>query len=101
MKAMRIGWIIAAGIMPLPALAGAGESPASCWAPDRAAGIFDWQQAPSLACRDGITVDGTAIAAPDATPASLTVVPVQAQAETPSASFSFSGQAYFGIATTF
>ncbi|MEJ1993018.1 MAG: hypothetical protein P8X50_15375 [Maritimibacter sp.] len=89
--------IILALALTLPALPGRAEDTPACWQPGMAPSLFDWQQTPSLACRDG------ALAGAPVTLTKDHPRPNQSADNTPpdpAPLFEFGGSVYFGVAMT-
>ena len=78
----------------------AGDTTA-CWTYGTPTGVFDWQQSPSLACRAGRTVDGSALAAPASALAGASPGTATAAKNAAKTTITFSGAAYVGVAATF
>lgn len=88
--------ILLAGLA-MPALA---ETPLACWEPGVSTGVFDWQAAPSVACRNASAAQ---LALPQAPlpPARGTDAMVMSSKGDSETRFTFSGEVYVGVAYLF
>ncbi|GKY87517.1 hypothetical protein STA1M1_13860 [Sinisalibacter aestuarii] len=83
------------------ALPGWADEAQPCWHYGAAPGLFDWNQSPSTACRDGAS-PAPAIPVPPAAPRPGPVAGSGDSAPAaPDTSFTFSGQAYIGVGALF
>jgi hypothetical protein len=103
MKLATLICLIATGAFVAPAVlvssAHADDTP-TCWRFGKTPGPFSWTQSPSTACRDGALVSGTVAGEPAVHPARNHDVPYTG-GPAPTATFTFSGNAYVGVAAQF
>ena len=104
-QGLRWGYGLAiAALIGCGAAPGLGDPATSCWTPGAGPGLFSWEAAPGVSCRDSAAgngshrrVPGVGAAVKDPSADRAPTVP----GEKPRTQFTFSGNAYVGIAAVF